>query len=168
MKIEYTKTNFLYLSEHYLASGVNCLGIMGAGVARALRAKYPEMYKKYEELCSLHENNPKELLGEIQIVPCKDKVIINCFTQLGLSRGEQVVDYDALRSCIREINSEIGQNGVSDLASVYDKIEDEGELVRVAFPKIGCGLAGGSWEVVSKIIEEESTNFQPVVSELVK
>ena len=30
-------------------------------------------------------------------------------------------------------------------------------------PQIGCGLAGGDWNIISKIIESECTNVFPVV-----
>jgi O-acetyl-ADP-ribose deacetylase (regulator of RNase III) len=33
----------------------------------------------------------------------------------------------------------------------------------VGLPLIGAGLANGDWEVISKIIEEEAVDFEPVV-----
>ena len=51
MKIEYTKTNFLYMAEQYLAHGTNCHGVMGSGVAKAVRNKFPEAYTEYKTLC---------------------------------------------------------------------------------------------------------------------
>jgi O-acetyl-ADP-ribose deacetylase (regulator of RNase III) len=36
-------------------------------------------------------------------------------------------------------------------------------MKKVALPKIGSGLAGGDWKVISAIIENESKNYQPIV-----
>jgi hypothetical protein len=38
-----------------------------------------------------------------------------------------------------------------------------GPVDEVAFLLIGAGLANGSWTLIYGIIEEESTNFQPIV-----
>jgi len=46
-----------------IAHQVNCMGVMGAGVAKSLRLKYPGLYESYKEMCSLYERNRKDLLG---------------------------------------------------------------------------------------------------------
>lgn len=35
-----------------IAHGVNCKGIMGAGIAKAFRERYPEMYDVYQQRCA--------------------------------------------------------------------------------------------------------------------
>ena len=171
MKIEYVNTNLMYMEDKYIAHGVNCMGVMGAGVARAIRSKYPNVYAEYVTCCTRFKDNPKELLGSILMVKSGSKVIINCFTQLSMGLDHRQVDYDAVRSCMKEIN-DAASNGLTDLdedmGSIYEKIESDDGLVRVAMPKIGAGLGGGDWSIIEKIIEEESHNFQPVVSQIVK
>lgn len=34
---------------------VNCQGVMGSGVARQVREKYPYVFQKYQELCSRYK-----------------------------------------------------------------------------------------------------------------
>ena len=34
-----------------IAHGVNCKGAMGSGVAKAIKAKFPEMYRSYRQMC---------------------------------------------------------------------------------------------------------------------
>ena len=148
MKIQYTKTNFMHMEETYIGHGTNCQGVMGAGVAKAIRSKYPEAYKEYKTLCNANADDKTQLLGTIHAVETNGKVILNLFTQLGFGHGIQI-DYDAIRSCFRILNTKAKELGIT----------------RIGFPKIGAGLGGGNWETIATIIEEESTNFQPVVSE---
>ena len=43
------KDNLLNTQLQFIAHQVNCQGVMGAGVAKALRNKYPELYSQYQE-----------------------------------------------------------------------------------------------------------------------
>ena len=133
MKIEYTKTNFMHLPEKYIGHGTNCVGVMGAGVAKAIRAKYPEVFSQYKTLCDTNKDDNTRLLGTVQAVESKGKVILNLFTQLGFGHGIQV-DYNAVRSCFQILNAKA----------------EEMEITRIGFPKIGAGLGGGDWETIEK------------------
>ena len=52
---------------------VNCVGVMGAGIALECRLRYPEMYKKYKDLCH------KDLIqvGKLWIYKTDKKWILN-------------------------------------------------------------------------------------------
>ena len=41
-----------------LVNTVNCVGVMGKGIARDFKNKYPEMFKEYAQLCAQIESNP--------------------------------------------------------------------------------------------------------------
>lgn len=47
---------------------VNCQGVMGSGVAKEVRERFPNVYEQYHELCELHKNYSAGLLGTAQIV----------------------------------------------------------------------------------------------------
>ena len=49
--IKYVKGNILESDAEALVNPVNCVGVMGAGLAKQFKAKYPEMFDKYKELC---------------------------------------------------------------------------------------------------------------------
>ena len=97
-----------------------------------------------------------EIMGEIDlstyshihdymaIVGENDKVIINAYTQYGYGRDKVYVDYDAIRSCMREIKTKYAGK-------------------RIGLPKIGAGLAGGDWGIISGIIDEELEGEDVVV-----
>ena len=38
-----------------LVNTINCVGVMGKGIAAAFKGQFPKMYKDYEERCSRHE-----------------------------------------------------------------------------------------------------------------
>ena len=157
MKIVYKQGNLLDCEEPVIVHGVNCKGVMGSGVAKAIRDKWPIAYREYKSYCALH--SPEDCLGRIVICTGNgkeldwDKYIIHAFIQLNFGRdsGTTYVSYDALRSCFKDITNEI-------------KSSTQTTTMKVAMPKIGAGLANGDWDTISKIIEEESGHvWQPVV-----
>ncbi len=44
------------------------------------------------------------------------------------------------------------------IRSVFKKLKSNYSGKRIGYPKIGAGLAGGDWEKISKIIDEELFN----------
>lgn len=131
------KGDILNAKAAFICHQVNCMNAMGAGVAKAIYTKYPEVKAMYHEFCST-ANNPMELLGRIQIVPLHkvDIAVINIFGQLnyGRCKGKTFTDYNALKKAFIEINKKC--TGKS-----------------IAFPYgFGCGLAGGDWITVEKLM----------------
>jgi len=156
MKIEYVKGSVVDAAESIIAQGCNAQGVMGSGVAKAIRDRWPEVFPRYRVFIDeirAAGRNPLGCTNFANVDPYgDDKMIVNMITQEFYGRdGKQYVDYDAVRKCMNLLNRRVGMFSTSPH--------------RVAMPKIGAGLGGGDWEVISQIIEEESTNFQPVVYE---
>lgn len=148
MKIVEIDVNLKYVTQTHIVHGTNCQGVMGSGVALMIRSEYPKAYEEYLAHSALFKDKKEELLGTIQVVDCDGKVIINAFTQLDYGVSRQQVDYDALRNCFKKLNTYAKENGISE----------------IVMPKIGSGLGGGDWKIISAIIEEEAVDFTPVVS----
>lgn len=66
--------------------------------------------------------------------------VVNAYTQYAYGKGLHL-DYEALTLCLRKINH------------IF-----KGK--RVGLPKIGAGLAGGDWDKIKEIIEEELIDCQ--------
>lgn len=117
---------------------VNCQGTMGSGIAKTIKERYPEAYTEYKTVCFAF---PKEnLLGQVRIVLSGDRLIANIFGQFNYGRDKNVVytSYKALKSGLTEVHNKALRDNLS-----------------VAIPYcIGCGLANGDWNVVSKMIED--------------
>jgi O-acetyl-ADP-ribose deacetylase (regulator of RNase III) len=140
------KTGDLFASnERVLVHGCNAQGAYSSGFAGIMREHYPEAYQGY---CEAYDKGELRL-GEVIWVTAHDgRVIGNAITQETYGRDKNVVyaDYQAIRWAMREINLYV--------AGQYDS---------VGMPAIGAGLANGSWATISQIIEEEATQFTPVV-----
>lgn len=141
---------------------VNCQGVMGSGVAKQVREKYPPVYRAYKEWCDNYK--AEDLLGKSQYVPLgnfwdtmRGKSennlfgIINIFGQLDYGYGKCHTDYDALKHAFDSIHK---------FVRLYDFTPI------IAFPyKFGCARGGGDWDIVYKMIEDEFTDVMVLICE---
>ncbi len=137
--IIYEKGDVLKSEANIIAHGVNCVGGFGAGIAGQIAKKHPIVKKEY--LSKFYSDDWK--LGEVQYVEIEYsgvdvvKFIANCSTQIDYKpKGILHCDYEALETCMNNLKCTCLNNNYT-----------------LAMPKIGCGLAGGNWELVSRIIE---------------
>jgi len=79
MKIEYRKGDLLTTEVQHILHGCNRRGVMGSGVAKAIRDKYPQAYTDYNDVynsCGLE-------LGTIVVSVQDDGTVIhNAITQI--------------------------------------------------------------------------------------
>lgn len=147
MKIEYRTGDLLRAPERHLLHCCNSLGKMGKGVALAIKEAYPAAYQGYMRAFE----NEGLSLGTTIWIDCGRHVVVHLIGQSEIRRPGMpprvFVDYEALRSGVREVDDTASAVGIE----------------AVAMPLIGAGLAGGSWQRIASILEEESRNFRPVV-----
>lgn len=126
--------DILDITEGIIVHQVNCQYKMGAGLAKQIVNKYPQVYKEYMDYNYWD-------LGKTQFVKINPKLFIcNLAGQKYYGRYKLFTDYDALKTGFISVN-----NFNKDL--------------QIYLPyKIGCGLAGGDWEIVLKIIKETIPN----------
>lgn len=149
MKIIYKTGSILDATEKAIVHGVNAQGKMGSGVARVLFERYPNVRSIYLDMHHSHLMAGKPFLGSTHLCGNSPHLVINAVTQdkYGYD-GKLYASYEAILRVFLEINNELApQLGIEALA----------------LPKIGCGLAGGDWAIVSEIIENTADNYQPVV-----
>lgn len=117
----------------------NDIGGWGKGFVLALSKKwkmpeegYRQWYKSQEEFT----------LGAVQFVNVENELYVaNMIGQHGIykdCKGLPPIRYDAVRQCLKEV----ALFTIAHKASVH-------------MPRIGCGLAGGKWELMEQIIKEE-------------
>ena len=142
--IKHIKCDIFESGADVICHQVNCQGVMGSGIAKQVRDKYPKVYEEYLKLCSEYRNDTKALLGRTQYVSTwgdgKGNFggIVNLFAQdkFGYD-GKCYTNYFSLRICLEEVRRHV-YNGKS-----------------VAIPYLmGCHRGGGDWNVVYKMIEE--------------
>jgi len=137
---QYIKGSILDAPQKYIAHGVNCQNVMGSGVARVLFEEYPSVKTQYHMFCDdmTIEGDTAGLLGYI-CTALGEKTVFNCFTQDSYGYdGKKHVDYEAVYKCFIGLTARL--KGTSTHA--------------IAIPKIGCGLAGGNWDIVKQIIDD--------------
>jgi O-acetyl-ADP-ribose deacetylase (regulator of RNase III) len=153
MKIEYVKGDAFKTDAKYLLHGCNAQGVMGSGFAAGVAAIFPEARQAYLDR---HAVSPLKV-GEIIPYSYDHITVINGITQEFYGRDPDFLyaSYDGIADVIREVNDMVKVSG--------ETIQSIQPIPRVAMPKIGAGLANGTWEVIAKLIEEFSPDFQPVV-----
>ena len=144
----YKNKSLLDLSPNIvICHQVNCQGVMGAGIAKQIRARWPEVYEDYKktienakaQIAGL-ENPPDDIL--LGAVACTTTVdghrVASLFAQYDYGYGpRRYTNYEAFANCLENLNI---------LVPAY---------IPIAFPyKIGCGLGGGDWDIIQLMIRK--------------
>ena len=132
--IEFKTGNIIVEEADALVNTVNCVGVMGRGIALQFRKAFPENYKIYRQACRRAEVRP----GHVMVVPtgqlAPPRYIINFPTKRHWRGKSRITDIEA------------------GLASLVEQIETLG-IASVAIPPLGCGLGGLDWTEVRPLIE---------------
>ena len=118
----------------------NDIGGWGRGFVMAISKRWPEPEQRYRAWHRGEEKVPFAL-GEVQIVQVGEAIgVANLIGQrdVRVIGGVPPVRYEAIRKGLRRVAEEARRLEAS-----------------VHMPRIGCGLAGGKWEEVGKIVEDE-------------
>ena len=118
--------------QHYdiLVNTVNCVGVMGAGVALAFKKRYPDMFVEYKDFCARGWIRP----GQIHLYQEIDHEIINFPTKRHWRDNSR---YEDIQSGLKALRRHLEQSGTP----------------KVALPALGCGHGGLDWRRVSRMIE---------------
>lgn len=124
---------------------VNCQGAMGSGLAKQIRDAYPQAYTEYLELVKDYDECERYLLlGRVQYVAIPStgarRFIANCFAQNMYGHDKRYTNYRALRDCFDQIYA-------------INNVDFQRRNIAIPYG-IGCGLAGGDWDIVHKMIKE--------------
>lgn len=134
--IKHIKCNIFESGADVICHQVNCQGVMGSGVAKQVRERYPNVFEEYKMECNFQRNH----LGKIQIVPIsKTQSIANLFAQDNYGYDKKCyTDYSALHNCLKQI---------------YMCCRNLNQTI--AFPYLmSCARGGGDWNIVYKMIED--------------
>lgn len=143
-EITYVKGNAVYPQgegNKIIAHVCNNIGAWGAGFVLAISKRWSEPEREYRSMSSTERK-----LGNVQFVPVEtDIVVANMIGQENIKAndyGVPPVRYSAIKICLERVLS----LAKSMNASIH-------------MPRIGCGLAGGQWEIMEQVIIAASKNF---------
>lgn len=115
----------------------NDIGSWGKGFVLAISNKWKEPERQYREWYKL---NIDFSLGQVQFVKVEDEIwVANIIGQRDIRKdkvGNPPIRYEAVASGLEKV----GQFAIQNSASVH-------------MPRIGCGLAGGTWDKIEPLIE---------------
>ncbi len=118
-----------------IVHGANCQCTMNSGIARQIRERFPEAFYA-DQRTGVNASK----LGSISAAGVLRSPfvfwVVNAYTQVSYGRTGVHVDYEAVRSAMQMVAGQF----------------DGG---RIGYPRIGAGLGGGDWNVISAIIDEE-------------
>jgi O-acetyl-ADP-ribose deacetylase (regulator of RNase III) len=103
-------TGNIFTSEcQTLVNTINCVGVMGAGIALECRLRYPEMYDKYVEFCKEGKIKP----GILWLYKSEEKWILNFPTKLDWKRPSKV---EYLHAGLKKFRETYEYKGIQSIA----------------------------------------------------
>jgi O-acetyl-ADP-ribose deacetylase (regulator of RNase III) len=134
----------------------NCQGVMGSGIAKQIKTRFPAVYEVYKDL---EKHNGKLLLGDVSGATILRVDKDDKLTKSGMILNVNGQDKYANRSICNTNYAALGKG----LLYCLNFIEDDSI---VAMPKIGAGLGGGDWYVIEAIINSVFPEREVFVYEL--
>lgn len=113
-----------------LVNTVNCVGVMGKGIALEFKKRYPLMFSEYTEKCKMHDVKP----------------------------GKPYLYHDNTGVSVLNFPTKDNWRSPSKLSYIIDGLDwfvknyEELGIKSIAFPPLGCGNGGLSWELVGPIM----------------
>lgn len=141
--IEYRKGNILLADAEALVNTVNCVGIMGRGIALQFKNAFPENFKEYAKACKNEEVQPGRMLVHRTGSLTNPRFIINFPTKRHWKGKSRMEDIEA---------------GLLDLETT---IQEYG-IQSIAIPPLGSGLGGLNWDEVRPRIETMAARLSEV------
>ena len=135
--INYVTGNVFNTPAKTIVNTVNCMGVMGAGLALEYKLRYPKMFEAYELQCK----EKKIKIGKPTLYEYNDRRwILNFPTKIHWKHPSKL-------EFIRE--------GLHYFEQNYTKRDFQS----IAFPKLGTSHGGLEWRDVKKVMEEHLSNL---------
>lgn len=132
--IELVNGNFFDYEVDVRVNTVNCVGVMGAGVALQFKNRYPRMYEDYIKECSL---------GKVKIGKPHVWIGSDIFTYTPI-----IINFPTKDDWKNPSEYEYVEKG---LVWLKEYLKDKGR-VKVTLPALGCGHGGLDWNIVREMI----------------
>ncbi len=133
--LELTRGDILKADAEALVNTVNCVGVMGRGIALQFRKAFPENFKAYKSACDRKQLHPGMMfvydLNRFQ----NPRYIVNFPTKRHWKGRSKIEDIEVgLEALVQEISKR--------------------NIRSIAIPPLGCGLGGLDWTRVKQMIEK--------------
>jgi O-acetyl-ADP-ribose deacetylase (regulator of RNase III) len=130
--IESTRGDLLRADVEAIVNAVNCVGVMGKGLALQFKHAYPENYRAYKAACDRGDVQPGRLFV-FDAPTSRPRWVINVPTKRHWRDKSRL---DDIKSGLAALVADVRQRGVR----------------AIAIPPLGCGLGGLDWADVKPFI----------------
>jgi O-acetyl-ADP-ribose deacetylase (regulator of RNase III) len=138
--IEFKTGDIFSIDTQAIVNTVNCVGVMGRGIALQFKKKYPDNFRAYEAKCKRKEIIPGKMHVHEMTRLINPRLIINFPTKRHWRGNSRLDDI---------------KTGLSDLIQVIHNKD----IKSIALPPLGTGLGGLDWAIVKQLMQNA---FQPL------
>jgi O-acetyl-ADP-ribose deacetylase (regulator of RNase III) len=135
--------NLLKSDAQTLVNTVNCVGVMGKGIAEKFKKAYPDMFEDYVRRCD-----------EREVTPGVPYVFV-------VRPGRQILNFPTKKHWRGESRLDWVSRGLDEIESRWA----DWNIQSLAVPPLGCGHGGLAWNDVEPLIVEKLSSL-PIRVEL--
>lgn len=126
----YRRTSILESPAQTLVNTVNCVGVMGKGLAEAFKKREPDMFKAYKRVCDQKALMP----GKLWLWRGRDSWVLNFPTKVHWRNPSKLEWIEQGLVKFVEAHAEQG-------------------ITEISFPQLGCGNGNLNWDEVRPLME---------------
>lgn len=126
----YRRTSLFESTAQTLVNTVNCVGVMGKGIAREFKDREPDMFAAYKRICDQGKLTP----GKLWLWKGADQWVLNFPTKVHWRHPSKI---------------EWVESGLQKFADNWEKLG----VRQISFPRLGCGNGGLDWDEVKPLME---------------
>ncbi len=141
--LKFVRGDILSADAEALVNTVNCVGIMGRGIALQFRTAFPENYRVYQAACRRGDVEP----GRMFVFPTHN-----------LTNPHYIINFPTKRHWRGKSRLEDIRSGLRALATEVERLN----IHSIAIPPLGSGMGGLDWHQVKPLIVQALENFSDV------
>lgn len=141
--IEFKQGNLLEEQVEAIVNTVNCVGVMGKGIALQFKQAFPENFREYQKACRAGVVQPGSMFTVSTGSLLFPRYIINFPTKRHWKGKSKLED---IKSGLKALVTELKKLGISS----------------IAIPPLGCGNGGLDWAKVKPLIESAFSEISEI------
>jgi O-acetyl-ADP-ribose deacetylase (regulator of RNase III) len=126
----YRRTSVLESSAQTLVNTVNCVGVMGKGIAKAFKERDPAMFAAYKDICDRKLLEP----GKLWLWQGSDSWVLNFPTKINWRHPSKL---EWVEAGLEKFIATYASRGIKE----------------ISFPRLGCGNGNLNWSDVKPLME---------------